>query len=661
MGISFSCPFATYSDLENSFESVIVNSINFENNEARSTLRSISFKDQGKEAVISQSTGSGRMIEGLVSFKSRELESTTSVEAFSSEEDSASITSVDAKSSEMGVSSSLRIDSMRGKLTQVLDLGSPKHEAAIKLQKVYKSFRTRRKLADCAVLIEQSWWKLLDFAELKHSSISFFDLEKHETAISRWSRARTRAAKVGKGLSKNGKARKLALQHWLEAIDPRHRYGHNLHFYYVKWLHSQSKEPFFYWLDIGEGKEVNLVEKCPRSKLQQQCIKYLGPMERLPYEVVVEDGKLLYKQTGELVDTSEPHGAKWIFVLSTSMTLYVGRKKKGSFQHSSFLAGGATSAAGRLVVEQGILKAVWPHSGHYKPTPENFQDFVSFLQRSNVDLTDVQMDPVDEEDSFGKQNSVFLRSNSSEENLEEDHLEKKEIEGNGEMISEKTITAEEDIPASRTPRSKVAYGSSSRRLTDLTIPDKVELFESLERENQAVQSSSDGYESAEEQSTSEQDPKTVERNLSDEEEEEEGEETKEGTIPQESILQRINSHKGVNSYQLGKQISFKWTTGAGPRIGCLRDYPSELQFRTLEKENLSPRGTGCQRSRISSCMSSPASFSRDLALVTGSPTAEIDSLVRQKCRQFRAQSSPLRKEATVAANNGDSRRQSSFD
>lgn len=102
--------------------------------------------------------------------------------------------------------------------SQIFNPSSPKHEAALKLQKVYKSFRTRRKLADCAVLIEQSWWKLLDFAELKHSSISFFDMDRHETAISRWSRARTRAAKVGKGLSKNGKAQKLALQHWLEAV-----------------------------------------------------------------------------------------------------------------------------------------------------------------------------------------------------------------------------------------------------------------------------------------------------------------------------------------------------------------------------------------------------------------------------------------------------------
>lgn len=81
-------------------------------------------------------------------------------------------------------------------------------------------------------------------------------------------------------------------------------------------------------------------------------------MERKAYEVAVEDGKLFYKQTGELLDTSEEPKAKWIFVLSTTSTLYVGKKKKGSFQHSSFLAGGATLAAGRMVVEQGVLKVL---------------------------------------------------------------------------------------------------------------------------------------------------------------------------------------------------------------------------------------------------------------------------------------------------------------
>ena len=83
-------------------------------------------------------------------------------------------------------------------------------------------------------------------------------------------------------------------------------------------------------------------------------------MERRAYEVVVVDGKFFYKQSGELLDTTAyGNDAKWIFVLSTSKILYVGKKKKGTFQHSSFLAGGATTAAGRLVVENGILKVIF--------------------------------------------------------------------------------------------------------------------------------------------------------------------------------------------------------------------------------------------------------------------------------------------------------------
>lgn len=95
-------------------------------------------------------------------------------------------------------------------------------------------------------------------------------------------------------------------------------------------------------------------------------------MERKSYEVVIENGEFVHKDRGELLDTSsEPH-AKWIFVLSTSKNLYVGKKKKGTFQHSSFLAGGATLAAGRLVVENGILKVTITRNLEHKSL------FVSF-------------------------------------------------------------------------------------------------------------------------------------------------------------------------------------------------------------------------------------------------------------------------------------------
>ncbi|GMI73031.1 IQ-motif protein 1, embryo sac development arrest 39 [Hibiscus trionum] len=317
--------------------------------------------------------------------------------------------------------------------------------AATKLQKFYKSYRTRRNLADCAVVVEELWWKALEFAALRRSSVSFFNSDKSETAVSRWARARTRAAKVGKGLSKDVKGQQLALRHWLEAIDPRHRYGHNLHFYYDVWFQSASSQPFFYWLDVGDGKAVTL-DKCSRVVLQRQCIKYLGPKEREAYEVMLEKGKLIYKQNKEAVHTRE--GSKWIFVLSTCRVLYVGEKVKGLFQHSSFLAGGATVASGRLVVHQGTLHAVWAYSGHYRPTQENFMELCSFLEEHHVDLTNVKKYPVDD-----------------------------------------------DIP---------------------------------KEEKQAETS-----------------------------------ELKEG--------------------------KYKWSTGVGPRIGCVRDYPAQLQFKALEHVNLSPR------------------------------------------------------------------------
>lgn len=58
-------------------------------------------------------------------------------------------------------------------------------------------------------------------------------------------------------------------------------------------------------------------------------------------------------------------------------------------------------------------------------------------------------------------------------------------------------------------------------------------------------------------------------------------------------LEQENASEGAIdkelTFELGRRLSFKWTTGIGARIGCVRDYPVDLQFKALEQVNLSPR------------------------------------------------------------------------
>ncbi|PQP97989.1 IQ domain-containing protein IQM3 isoform X1 [Prunus yedoensis var. nudiflora] len=130
------------------------------------------------------------------------------------------------------------------------------------------------KLADTAVVAEEYWWQAIDSWRLNRTTISFFDNNTTESWTSKWNRVGKNASKVGKGLSKDAKAQKLAFQHWIEAIDPRHRYGHSLHVYYEEWSKADAGQPFFYWLDVGDGKELDLKE-CHRSKLRNNASNIL--------------------------------------------------------------------------------------------------------------------------------------------------------------------------------------------------------------------------------------------------------------------------------------------------------------------------------------------------------------------------------------------------
>ncbi|KAG5252673.1 IQ domain-containing protein [Salix suchowensis] len=369
--------------------------------------------------------------------------------------------------------------------------------AVVRVQQLYRGYRTRRRLADSAVIAQELWWQAIYHADLNENTVSFFKNPKSESAASRWKRVGSHASKVGKGLSKNAESEKLYFEHWIEAIDPRHRYGAYLYMYFKKWSETNSGQPFFYWLDVGDGKEVE-VEECPRSKLQENSIKYLGPKEREQYECIIIEGKFFHKQSRNLVDTK----GKWIFVLSPTRRLYAGQKKRGKFHHSSFLAGGATIAAGTVIIENGNLKFISPMSGHYRPTQEKFESFLSFFKDSGVNLDEVQV------------NQAIEYSSAS------DYAAKLSGSGSGKMIE---VAKNSEPPAIKTPRE-----------------EKDSKLQEVERETKDENR----------------------RRLSEDLEK-----------PEATTIFDLN----------------KWSTGAGPRIGSIADYPAEVRAQALEFVNLSSK------------------------------------------------------------------------
>lgn len=59
--------------------------------------------------------------------------------------------------------------------------------------------------------------------------------------------------------------------------------------------------------------------------------------------------------------------------------------------------------------------------------------------------------------------------------------------------------------------------------------------------------------------------------------------------PSDTESDETTSLKSPLSVLPENHMDRKWTSGAGPRIRCVRDYPADLQFKALEHVNLSPR------------------------------------------------------------------------
>jgi hypothetical protein len=223
-----------------------------------------------------------------------------------------------------------------------------------------------------------------------------------------------RVANLGKGILETDNPMLLAQHQWLECTDRRHRYGAYLFDYYALWAAADTMDSFFYWLDSGGGKDVLTAgppppspKNVPRARLESAEVKYCNNKERLQYVVEIHDGKLYWvNQSVGSFETpvhstkkpkpkkGAPEGAPnepvmMIYVMSPDGTLYVGDKKREKFHHSSFLSGSAVIAAGSICVEKGGLKELTPHSGHYRPSDEDFARCVQSFRDAGVPMDQV--------------------------------------------------------------------------------------------------------------------------------------------------------------------------------------------------------------------------------------------------------------------------------
>ncbi|KAI3194497.1 hypothetical protein CBS147311_8671 [Penicillium roqueforti] len=404
-------------------------------------------------------------------------------------------------------------------MTKILETSTLSHDvidkeqAARTVQRIYRGYRTRRELHGLHLAASTRWieafreaqWHQLHQPE---PSVTPRDDDGSNQARRNWQRVVSVAMRVGgddrfpevspSTVNRSehnteitgAKPKMMDLQYFLEMVDLKHRHGSNLRSYHTCWRNTSSNENFFYWLDYGDGKNIEL-SQCPREKLEKEQVRYLNREERLNYMVIVDEtGRFRWAKNDEPVWTNtarfkdslqgivgieddvpqfngnstvlpdstwdlspsascsscssstisttsrrhspddvlsnhdpkhftdEEYTAKtmkkvvhaspaaafkrlwgkssekegiWLFVADTSFRLYIGIKKSGAFQHSSFLRGARIAAAGTIKIKHGQLRSLTPLSGHYRPPAANFRAFHHALQQQGVDMSHVSM------------------------------------------------------------------------------------------------------------------------------------------------------------------------------------------------------------------------------------------------------------------------------
>lgn len=146
-------------------------------------------------------------------------------------------------------------------------------------------------------------------------------------------------------------------------------------------------------MTLAFGKPVHVHYEETEVFNEARTVAYLiDEKARAKYKLVFRKG-LAFKRTGnglELYDTRDEEGkdgkGEAIFVMDRDGHIFTGGYSRGEFHHSSFLAGGWSTAAGVIKITQGQVVSVCPDSGHYQPGKQQMLNVVERLKTYGVNI-----------------------------------------------------------------------------------------------------------------------------------------------------------------------------------------------------------------------------------------------------------------------------------